>query len=118
MRGVRTGLVVIKEAESLDGLLLWVTIMHLARHDSLKRLKRDGARTFAVGLGDHAAHLLTLGLEAHRAHRYFELCTIERSTTPTVHNSQIKKGVSVRRAVHALTHRQSRWCHCRLCQRA
>ena len=70
----RTGLVVVKEAECLDGLLLRVARVHLVRHHRLERLERDGARAVAVRLSDHAPHLLALGLEAHGTHGDLELC--------------------------------------------
>merc|ERR1712023_512038 len=63
------GLVIIEEPESLEDLVLRVTVENLLRHHCHELRELDGARPIIVDILDHLLDLLFLWLEAESTHR-------------------------------------------------
>merc|ERR1719231_266453 len=78
------GLVIIEEPESLEDLVLRVTVENLLRHHGHKLRELDGARPIIVDILDHLLDLLFLGLEAESTHCDLELLRVDGAGTVSV----------------------------------
>merc|ERR1719337_261328 len=73
------GLIVIKQPEGLEDLILGVAIQDLVRHHLEELFVLDGTTAIVVDVRDHLLNLFLLGLEAKSAHGNLELLGVDRA---------------------------------------
>merc|ERR1712159_616404 len=72
-------LIVIKQPEGLEDLVLGVAIQDLVGHHLQELFVLDGTTAIVVDVRDHLLNLFLLGLEAKSAHGNLELLRVDRA---------------------------------------
>merc|ERR1719456_1925509 len=76
-----TSLVIVKETERLEDLVLWVPVQDLMGHHLQELRVLNSAASIIINIGDHLLNLLFLWLEAKCAHGHFEFFGVNRART-------------------------------------